>query len=207
MSWHEWSVFLLLCVTMSSTPGPNMMYLLSRALCQGRSAALVSLWGVAAGFLVHLTVAASGLAAVLHATPGAFDAIRWAGAAYLLWLAVKAWRPRAALHPTELAPATPRRLFAMGFVTNLLNPQAALLYLTIFSQFIHPERGGVLGQSLALGAVQIAISVACNLTVILVAASLGRSVNAHPRAGQIQRWVMGTVLGALALRLAVFAPR
>lgn len=207
MSWNEWSVFLLLCLTMSSTPGPNMMYLVSRALCQGRAAAIVSLWGVAAGFLVHLTVAASGLAAVLRATPGAYDAIRWAGVAYLLWLAIKAWRPRAALHTTELAPAEPRRLFAMGFVTNLLNPQAALLYLTIFSQFIHPERGGVFTQSIVLGAVQIAISVACNLTVILAAASLGRSVNSHPHAVRLQRWIMGTVLGALALRLAVVAPR
>lgn len=207
MSWNEWSVFLLLCLTMSGSPGPNSIYLISRALCQGRAAAVVSLWGVATGFLVHLTVAASGLAAVLRATPGAHDAIRWAGVGYLLWLAVKAWRPRAALHTLELEPAAPRRLFAMGFFTNVLNPQAALLYLTIFSQFVHPERGPVLGLSLLLGVVQIGISVACNFAYILAAASLGGAVNRHPRAVRIQRWVMGSVLGALALRLAFMAPR
>lgn len=207
MSWNEWSVFLLLCLTMSATPGPNMMYLTSRALCQGRAAAVVSLWGVAAGFLFHLTVAASGLTALLRATPGAYEAVRWAGVGYLLWLAVKAWRPRAALHTTELAPAAPRRLFVMGLVTNLLNPQAALLYLTIFSQFVRPDRGSVFAQSLVLGAGQVAISVGINYAAILAASALGRTVNTHPRAVQVQRWVMGGVLGTLALRLAVIAPR
>jgi threonine/homoserine/homoserine lactone efflux protein len=207
MSANDWPVFLLLCLTMSGTPGPNSIYLVSRALCQGRAAAFVSLWGVAAGFTIHLAVAASGLAALLRTTPAAYEAVRWAGVAYLFWLAMKAWRPRPALHTVELAPVPPRRLFVMGLLTNVLNPQAALLYLTIFTQFVHPERGPVLGTSLLLGAVQILISLACNSGYIIAAAALGRAVDRRPGAVRVQRWIMGGVLGALALRLAVVAPR
>lgn len=201
-------MFLLLCATMSATPGPNMMYLSSRALCQGRAAAIVSLWGVATGFLMHLAVAASGLAAVLRATPVAYEAIRYAGVAYLLWLAWKSLRPGGTAFTTSrYPPATTRQLFFMGFMTNALNPQAALLYLSIFSQFVHPERGGLLGQSLLLGGVQISISVAVNLTVIFAAEALGRTVAEKPWGLKIQRWVMGSVLGVLAVRLALVAPR
>lgn len=208
MQSAEWPVFLLMCVTMSLTPGPNMMYLTSRALCQGRGAAILSLWGVATGFLIHLTVAASGLAAVLRATPAAYTAIRYAGVAYLGWLAWRALRPGgSALQTSRLPDATPRQLFFMGFMTNALNPQAAFLYLSIFSQFIHPERGGVLGQSLVLGAVQISISFGCNAAIIGVAGALGRTVAEKPWGLKIQRWVMGSVLGALAVRLALVAPR
>lgn len=208
MSTNEWPVFLLMCATMSLTPGPNMMYLTSRALCHGRRAAIISLWGVACGFIIHLSVAASGLAAVLRATPAAYHAIRYAGVAYLLWLAWKALRPGgSALATSQLPEANARRLFVMGFMTNALNPQAAFLYLSIFSQFIHPERGGVLGQSVVLGAVQISISFGCNLGIILGASALGRTVAEKPWGLKIQRWVMGAVLGALAVRLALVAPR
>ncbi len=208
MQSSEWPVFLLMCVTMSLTPGPNMMYLTSRALCQGRRAAILSLCGVAVGFLIHLSVAASGLAAVLRASPAAYQSIRYAGVAYLLWLAWKAVRPvGGALQTSQLPDATPRQLFFMGFMTNALNPQAAFLYLSIFSQFIHPERGGVLGQSIVLGGVQISISFVCNFLIILGAAALGRAVAEKPWGLKIQRWVMGSVLGALAVRLAWVAPR
>ena len=208
MPASEWPVFLLMCATMSLTPGPNMMYLTSRALCQGRRAAVLSLWGVACGFLVHLTVAASGLAAVLRATPAAYQTIRYAGVGYLLWLAWKALRPGgSALTTSQLPDATPDRLFVMGFMTNALNPQAAFLYLSIFSQFIHPERGGVLLQSAVLGAVQISISFACNLAIILGASALGRTVAEKPWGLKLQRWAMGAVLAALAVRLAFVAPR
>lgn len=193
---------------MSLTPGPNMMYLTSRALCQGRAAALLSLGGVATGFLIHLTVAASGLAALLRASPAAYNGIRYAGVAYLLWLAWKALRPGGgALQTSQLPDASPRQLFFMGFMTNALNPQAAFLYLSIFSQFIHPERGGVLAQSLVLGAVQISISFGCNAAIIYAASALGRAVAEKPWGLKIQRWVMGGVLGALAVRLAIVAPK
>lgn len=208
MLWSEWSVFLLMCLTMSLTPGPNMMYLTSRALCQGRAAAVISLWGVATGFLIHLTVAASGLAAVLRASPAAYAVVRYAGVAYLLWLAWKTLRPaQTGLQTVQLPPAAPRQLFVMGFMTNALNPQAALLYLSIFSQFVRPEHGSVLAQGVVLGAAQIAISVAVNLSYICAAASLGRALAEKPWGFRVQRWAMGAVLAALALRLALVAPR
>lgn len=208
MPWSEWSVFLPMCLTMSLTPGPNMMYLTSRALCQGRAAAVLSLWGVATGFLIHLTVAASGLAAVLRASPAAYATVRYAGVAYLLWLAWKTLRPaQAAFQTMELPAASPRRLFVMGFMTNALNPQAALLYLSIFSQFVRPERGSVLSQGIVLGAAQITISVLVNLTYICAASSLGRALAEKPWGLKVQRWTMGVVLAGLALRLALVAPR
>lgn len=204
----EWILFVTLCLTMSATPGPNMMYLTSRALGQGRAAALTSLWGVATGFLVHLAVAATGLAAILQATPGAHAAIRIAGAAYLLWLAWKTLRPAAGgWQAAQLPDAAPRQLFVMGFMTNVLNPQAALLYLSIFSQFIRPERGTVLWQGAQLGAVQITISVAVNAAVILGASRLAGWLSARPWGWKAQRGVMGGVLAALALRLALGGTR
>ncbi len=201
-------MFLLMCLTMSLTPGPNMMYLTSRALCQGRAAAVISLWGVATGFLIHLTVAASGLAAVLRASPAAYAAVRYAGVAYLFWLAWKTLRPsRAGFQTVQLPPASPRQLFAMGFMTNALNPQAALLYLSIFSQFVRPERGPALAQGVVLGGAQIALSFALNLGYIGAAASLGRVLAEKPWGFKVQRWTMGAVLAALAVRLALVAPR
>jgi threonine/homoserine/homoserine lactone efflux protein len=204
----EWAMFTALCFSMSATPGPNMVYLSSRALCQGQAAALTSLWGVATGFLVHLTVAATGLAAILNATPWALTGVRLAGVAYLLWLAWKTLRPaNGGWQTAQLPAAGPGRLFFMGFMTNVLNPQAALLYLSIFSQFVRPERGPVLRQGLQLGAVQIAISVAVNTAVILLAGRLAGWLAARPWGWKAQRGVMGSVLAALALRLALGGTR
>jgi len=163
---------------------------------------------VATGFLVHLSVAATGLAAILQATPGAHAAIRLAGAAYLLWLAWKTLRPAPGGWQAAKQPdASPRQLFFMGFMTNLLNPQAALLYLSIFSQFMRPERGAVLWQGAQLGAVQIAISVAVNAAVILGAGRFAGWLSARPWGWKAQRGVMGGVLAALALRLALGGTR
>jgi threonine/homoserine/homoserine lactone efflux protein len=130
--------------------------------------------------------------------------VRLAGAAYLLWLAWKTLRPnQGGWQAMQLEAATPRKLFAMGFMTNLLNPQAALLYLSIFSQFAHPERGSLLAQAAQLGAVQIAISVAINAAVILAAGRMAGWLAERPWGWKAQRGVMGGVLAALALRLAL----
>ena len=164
LNWHELAFFSLACLILVLTPGPNMLYCVSRALCQGRAAGLISLSGVLLGFVVHLMAAALGLTALLMAVPFAFDAIRLAGAAYLLWLAWQAVRPGGAA-PFQARPLPadpPRKLFSMGFVTNLLNPKVAMFYLSFFPQFLHPENGSVLMQSLQLGAVQIGVSGAVN---------------------------------------------
>lgn len=201
--------FALIALGMVLTPGPNMVYLLSRTLVQGRAAGLVSLLGVAAGFLVYLLCAALGLTALLVAVPFAYDALRLAGAAYLMFLAWQALRPGGTtpFATRRLAPDGPGRLFAMGLLTNLLNPKVAVMYLSLLPQFIDPERGGVLAQSLTLGLVQIAVSLAVNTGIVLAAGSVAAFLTGRPLWLLAQRWLMGTVLAGLALRMATDARR
>src|ERR1700742_1040707 len=151
--------FGLVALGIALTPGPNMIYLVSRSICQGRAAGLISLVGVAFGFVVYMLCAALGLTALLLAVPFAYDALRFSGALYLLWLAWQAVKPggRSPFQVRTLAVDSPRKLFAMGFVTNLLNPKIAMLYLALLPQFIDPAAGNVFVQSVVLGAIQIVI--------------------------------------------------
>ena len=201
--------FAALALGMVLTPGPNMMYLVSRSICQGRVAGLISLGGVLLGFVVYMLSAAFGLTALLLAVPFAYDAIRLAGAAYLLWLAWQAVRPggRSPFEVRQLPIDSPRRLFTMGLVTNLLNPKIAVMYLSLLPQFIDPARGSVLGQALVLGSVQIAISAAVNATIACSAAAVAGFLTRRPGFALVQRWLMGAVLSALAVRMALESRR
>lgn len=203
LTTQELAWFALVALALVLTPGPNMIYCISRTLCQGRAAGMLSLGGVAIGFVVHLLGASFGLSALLLAAPLAFTAIKVAGALYLLWLAWQAVKP-GGLSPFEtrtLPHDPPRKLFLMGFMTNLLNPKVAMFYLSFFPQFLHPERGQILLQSLSLGAVQIAVSLAINTVIIFFAAGLAVFLNRNIAWMRVQRYVMGSVLGLLALRL------
>ncbi|WP_323847359.1 LysE family translocator [Microbulbifer magnicolonia] len=204
ISLTEWLVFAGAALLVVLTPGPNMIYLVSRSVCQGRRDGFISLLGVIAGFLVHILAAAAGLTALLLAVPLAYELLKWAGAAYLLWLAWQALRPGASspFDPVPLPPDTPLRLFAMGFLTNLLNPKAALFYLSIFPQFIEPARGAVFFQGLLLGLTQMSVSFTVNLLIVLSAAGVSRWFGRRPLWLAVQRYVMGLVLAGLALRLA-----
>jgi len=186
------------------TPGPNMIYCISRTLCQGRAAGYLSLAGVLAGFVAHVLAAALGLTAVLLAVPLAFDAIKVAGAAYLLWLAWDAVRPGGAapFQPRTLPHDPPGRLFRMGLLTNLLNPKVAMFYLSFFPQFLHPERGSVLLQSLQLGVVQIVVSGTVNALLIAGAAGIAAFLARSRGWLAAQRYLMGSVLAVLAARIA-----
>lgn len=201
--------FALICLGMVLTPGPNMIYLISRSIAQGTGAGLISLGGVALGFVVYMASAAFGITALLFAVPYAYDALRLAGAGYLLWLAWQALKPggRSPFHVKDLPPDGPRKLFLMGLLTNLLNPKIAMLYLALLPQFIDPAAGNVLSQSLALGAVQIAISVSVNALIALSAGSIAVFLRTRPFWALVQRWLMGTVLAVFALRMATEARR
>ena len=198
------AAFGLVALGMVLTPGPNMIYLISRSLSQGPAAGLISLAGVALGFVVYVLCAAFGITALIFAVPYAYDALRICGALYLLWLAWQALRPggRSPFQVRRLAADSPRKLFMMGLMTNLLNPKIAVLYLSLLPQFVDPERGSVLAQLLALGAVQIAVSVSVNATIAIMAGSIAAFLASHPLWLLIQRWLMGTVLVGLALRMA-----
>jgi threonine/homoserine/homoserine lactone efflux protein len=196
--------FGLVALGMVCSPGPNMIYLVSRSIAQGRKAGMVSLLGVVAGFFGYLLLTCLGLAAVFEVVPAAYAALKWAGAVYLLWLAWQAIRPGAAplFAPRELSPDSPWRLFAMGLLTNLLNPKIAVLYVSLLPQFVDPGRGAVLLQSLALGATQIAVSLAVNTCIVFGAGTFALWLARHPVWLRLQRWFMATVLGLLAVRLA-----
>ena len=197
-------LFALATLVMVVTPGPNMMYCVSRTLCQGRTAGLVSLAGVQLGLVVHICAAGAGLTALLLAVPMAFNAIKLLGAAYLLYLAWQAIKPGgSSMFQTRAMPLdSPATLFRMGLVTNLLNPKVAMFYLSIFPQFLHPEQGAVWLQSLQLGVVQIAVSASVNSLIIFGAASITRFFERSPGWVAAQRYVMGGVLASLALRIA-----
>lgn len=195
----------LVALGMVLTPGPNMIYLVSRSICQGPVAGLISLGGVFVGFVFYMLLAAFGITAVIMAVPYAYDALRLVGAAYLGWLAWQALRPggRSAFQVRELPKDSPRKLFVMGLVTNLLNPKAAVMYLSLLPQFIDIEKGNVFLQSIALGLTQISISLIVNAMIALAAGSIALFLTRRPGFALVQRWLMGTVLGFLAIRMAV----
>ena len=191
------------------TPGPNMAYLISRSICQGRAAGFISLLGVLAGFLVYMLLAAAGITAVVMAIPFAYDTLRLAGAAYLAWLAWNAVRPGGS-SPFErrtLPNDSPLKLFSMGLMTNLLNPKIALLYLSLLPQFVDPSHGSVLAQSVVLGLVQMSVSGTVNACIVFAAGAIATFLGTRPTWARLQRWLMATVLGVLAVRMAVASRR
>jgi threonine/homoserine/homoserine lactone efflux protein len=196
--------FALISLGLVLTPGPNMIYLISRSITQGPAAGIISLGGVALGFVFYMLCAAFGITALLFAVPYAYDALRFAGAAYLLWMAWQAVKPggRSPFHVKKLAVDSPRKLFTMGFVTNLLNPKIAMLYLALLPQFIDTAAGSVLLQSIVLGSIQIMISVSVNATIALAAGSIALFLAQRPTWMLVQRYLMGTVLAGLAVRMA-----
>ncbi len=207
MPTHLLISFALLSLGMALTPGPNMVYLISRSICQGRKAGFISLAGVAAGFLFYLLCAAFGITAILFAVPFAYDLLRFGGAAYLLFLAWQALKPggQSPFQLRELPLHSGRKLFLMGLLTNLLNPKIALLYLALLPQFIDPNGPGILAQSLQLGLIQVGISITINALITLAAGSIAGFLAVRPRWLLIQRWLMGTVLAGLAVRIALQA--
>ena len=201
--------FAAVALAMVLTPGPNMAYLLSRTICQGRAAGLVSLGGVGIGFAVYVLLAAFGITALLFAVPLAYDALRIAGAVYLGWMAWNALKPGGAspFQVRSLPAGSRRRLFSMGMLTTLLNPKVAALYLSLLPQFIDPAAGHVLGQTIVLGLTQIAISLTVNALIVLTAGAVSAFLAGRPFWTLVQRWLMGTVLAALAVRMAIDTSR
>ncbi|WP_043731948.1 LysE family translocator [Kutzneria sp. 744] len=185
-------------------PGPNMIYLVSRSVTQGRRAGLISLAGVACGFLVYLVAATAGVATIFALVPTVYTVLKLAGAAYLLWLAFQALRPggKSVFAPRELPADRPGKLFTMGLVTNLLNPKIAVMYVSLLPQFVDPARGDVAAQSFTLGLVQITLAITVNGLIAMSAGSISRFLGDRPGWLKVQRYVMGTALGVMAVRIA-----
>lgn len=196
-------VFAFAVALLALTPGPVWIYLISRTLAQGRRAGYFSLIGVMAGVLVHLLAAAVGLSALLLAVPWAFDAVKLAGAAYLLWLAWSTVRGAGfSFTPQPLPPAPDRVLFRQAMLASVVNPKVAVFYLSLFPQFVDPAAGSVLVQSLALGIVHVGVSTLIDGALVTVAGLLAAWFARRPGWLKVQRWFLGGAFGVLAVWLA-----
>ena len=207
-----WFLFLLACIALVATPGPNVLYLVSRTLAQGRAAGFVSLAGTTTGFMFHVLAAALGLSALLVAVPYAYDAIRITGAVYLAWLAWSTWRaPDIVVKASALQGAsgnayalpTTSKLYRDGMITAILNPKVAMFQLALFPQFVDPVHGSVLAQSLVLGATQVVVHVLGDSMFVLAAAGMRRWLGQRPAWSAWSKRILASVFAALAARLAL----
>ncbi len=181
-------------------PGPAVLYIVARSVHQGRRAGLVSAMGVGAGGLVHVAGAVLGFSALLASSSLAFSAVRWLGAAYLVLLGIRtllAGQDAAAAVAPE--PAPPRRLFAQGFVVNLLNPKTALFFLAFLPQFVDPARGRVPLQMLLLGMLFIGMAIVSDSSYALLAGTLGNRLGRTATSRRRARLLTGSVYVALGV--------
>jgi threonine/homoserine/homoserine lactone efflux protein len=199
-------LFALACLALVVSPGPNMVYLISRSITQGKIAGLTSLGGIVCGFFFHIIMVSFGLTAVLFAVPLAYTFLKTAGTLYLLYLAYQAVKPaNNSLFEMQkdLSVDKPAKLFSMGFFTSVLNPKVAVFYLSFFPQFIKPENGSVMAQSLQLGITQMLISFTVNLIIVLSASRMAGWFSGRPLWVKIQKWFMASILTGLALKMAL----
>jgi len=204
LTLETWLVFCVACVALAATPGPNMLFLVSRTLAQGRAAGFVSLAGTSTGFALHAVAAALGLTALLAAVPVAFEVVRIAGALYLAWLAVVTWRASGEADPRVTAPPVANAaMYRQGLLTSLLNPKLAVFQLALFPQFVDPARGSVLAQGLVLAVTQLVIVVAGDSACVFAATGARRWFAARPGFSRWSKRALAGVFAALAARLAV----
>jgi threonine/homoserine/homoserine lactone efflux protein len=199
------AVFAAACLALAVTPGPDMLLCASRSASQGRGAGFASLAGIQVGIYCHALAVAFGLSQLFIAVPWAYDAVRYAGAAYLLYLAWKAFRSTGtALSPAEGLPRTPVwQMFRQGLLTNLLNPKVALFSLALYPQFVRPEAGSVAGQILVLATVLNIVSLAINGLVVMTVSRIGKALSGRSRFRRAPQMVLATVFVGLAARLAL----
>ncbi|MCL1677551.1 MULTISPECIES: LysE family translocator [Elizabethkingia] len=203
---HDLIFFIIAAFILVISPGPNMIYLISRTITQGRKAGLTSLAGVICGFLFHIVMVSFGLTAVLFAVPYAYVVLKTLGTVYLLYLAYQAIKPNSKNIfevDQNISIDRPRKLFTVGFLTNVLNPKVAVFYLSFFPQFIKPQYGSIFTQSLELGVIQVFVSFSINFIIVLTAAQAARFFAKNPTWIKVQKWFMASVLGFLAIKMAL----
>jgi threonine/homoserine/homoserine lactone efflux protein len=195
--------FLVAAFALCITPGPDMMFIVAMGGRGGPTAGVMAAFGVACAMLVHAVAAALGLSALFLTLPTLYHVLRWAGAAYLLYLAVKAFRDRS-MPGEEGAPAGPgmRRAFWQGAVTNLLNPKVILFNVAFLPQFVDPSLGHVRGQFLVLGVTIVVMGFLWDGFVGLLSGRLAGLLRRSRRVNRALNIVSGTVFAGLAVRLA-----
>ncbi|MCA1838479.1 MAG: LysE family translocator [Actinobacteria bacterium] len=186
-------------------PGPDNIYVLTRGIAQGREVALASAWGMCSGLLFHTTLAAVGLSAILARSAVAFSMVEYAGAAYLIYLGVRALLSKQDFAPsTEEPPAARlRSFFFRGLTMNLLNPKVAVFFLAFLPQFASPATDGAALRLMALGLIFAFLSVVIFSAIALFSGILGDRLSSNPRFAGALRWMTGCVLVGLGVRLAL----
>jgi threonine/homoserine/homoserine lactone efflux protein len=193
---HRLFLFFVAALILAATPGPGIFYVLARTLGGGRREGMLSALGTFAGGMFHVFAAALGISAILAASATAFHTVKYAGAAYLVWLGIRMIRTRNAELPVEtFAPA--RGAFGQGIVTEVLNPKTALFFLSFIPQFISPQLGHVFLQFLIFGTVSVALNTTADLLVVSLAVPLGRKLKASATFRRRQRVASG--LGMIGL--------
>lgn len=188
-------------IALIAAPGPNMIYILTRSVGQGRTAGLVSALGVETATLIHVLAAAIGLAALLATSPLAFTILLYAGAGYLLYLGMRALRRPVVLDLAHQAPRLPlARIFADGVLVNLLNPKVAIFFVAFLPQFVTDgaSASATRSQMLVLGAVFFAIALALDVAYALGGGAASRWLRRSATALRFQRFVIGGVYISLA---------
>lgn len=205
------TLFLATIAVFILTPGPNMIFCLSRALLGGSAVGVYSAFGVCIGLTLHATAAGLGLSQLFHYFPLAYDVLRVAGAGYLLWLAWQAYRaaPGAAIVACEATPCGEKRrvpialTIAQGALNALLSPKAVFFYLVLFPQFLDPTRGSILIQSLFLITIINVMNFTFIASLCLCAGRSSRWLIRHPRALAWQQKLVALVFVGLAARVLI----
>jgi threonine/homoserine/homoserine lactone efflux protein len=196
-------LFVSAAIALLLTPGPAVLYIVTRSVEQGRAAGLVSVVGICSGTLVHVCAATLGLSALLVSSARAFTTVRYAGAAYLIVLGVQALarRPPPAAD-IAIERAALRRVFTQGVIVNVLNPHTALFFFAFLPQFVNPSRGHVPVQMLALGLLFVGLSATTDSGWAIAAGTAGDWIRRHPRFTAGQRYVTGGALIGLGAAAA-----
>lgn len=197
-------LFMMALAVVYLLPGPDMILLLQTGARQGKTAALATAIGLGVARACHVALAALGLAALFKAAPWTFDAVRLAGAAYLLWIGIQCLRTTMMPNLSDNGPIQGprwREAIQRGLLTNLLNPKALLFCSVLLPQFIDPHAGPVLGQFMALGAMLVGVGLLFDSFYALAGAALGRWLQHSPSAQRLQQWLFGSLLIGFAVRL------
>ena len=202
---HSLLLFVLAGIALNLTPGPDMMYTIARSLGQGRLAGVVSALGIGTGSVAHILAAGFGLSALFAYSAVAYSILKYAGAAYLIYLGIRtligAGKQIPISNARESRPL--RQIFWQGVITNVLNPKVALFFVSFLPQFVDPHAGSVTVQTLLLGAIFDINGTLILVIIALMAGTAGQWLSRRPTFLKYQQWFSGSVLVALGAKLAL----
>lgn len=196
-------LFLLAVLALFLSPGPNMAFVVTHGVAYGARGGVAAALGITAADLLLSAITAGGITAMVAAWPPAFDLLRFSGALYLIWLALQAWRAPASSASMQAQAASSGRIFARAMLNSLLNPKALLFFMVFLPQFVHAERGHVALQLALLGLILSCAALVFNCLLGFFGGQIGTALERHPGAVMAQRWLLSSVLIALAVRLLI----